>query len=244
MVLVEQLTSSEPLHRRLSDRLKQRLVVREWEAGGKLPSETQLAGEYGVSRATVRTAIKLLEAQGLVESRHGSGTYVTSLGPAIRAGLQDLRSMTATIAQLGHEPGMEYRSCTIRGATVEEARHLGIAASARVLAIERAVLSDDEIVAFSHDAIPESLLPPGFDPETMHGSVFDRMDDLGIGAVQAVAEVHAVKSRRIGWGPARPTNGLFLLLAQTHYGRGGVRVAYSRTYFVEGRFQFVIVRKR
>ncbi|MHB1090680.1 MAG: GntR family transcriptional regulator [Ilumatobacteraceae bacterium] len=242
--LTESLGSSNPLHRRLSDRLKARLMAQEWLSGDQMPTETQLSAAYSVSRSTVRTALKLLESEGLVEIRHGSGTFVTGLGPMIRAGLQELRSMTSTIAEQGHTPGMDYRSCRIRPATKDEVERLDLDRDAMVLAIERAVLSDGKVVAFSYDSLPFALLPDGFDPDTMEGSVFDRMDQMGLTATHAVAEVHAVVDTSIGWGRQRPSNGLYVLLEQVHYGRGMAPIAHSRTYFVEGRFQFMIVRTR
>jgi GntR family transcriptional repressor for pyruvate dehydrogenase complex len=45
----------------------------------RLPRETELATELGVSRAALREAIRAMELLGILESRHGSGTYVTSL---------------------------------------------------------------------------------------------------------------------------------------------------------------------
>ncbi|WP_165367492.1 FadR/GntR family transcriptional regulator [Phytoactinopolyspora endophytica] len=46
--------------------------------GEKLASETQLAHQFGVSRSVVREALRLLEAMGLISSRHGSGSYVSN----------------------------------------------------------------------------------------------------------------------------------------------------------------------
>jgi DNA-binding GntR family transcriptional regulator len=43
---------------------------------GKLPSEPQLAARLAVSRATVREAVTLLETEGILDRRHGSGTFV------------------------------------------------------------------------------------------------------------------------------------------------------------------------
>ena len=47
-----------------------------WREGMKIPSEPALAEMLGVSRATVRTAVKLLQLSGVLRSRGGSGTYV------------------------------------------------------------------------------------------------------------------------------------------------------------------------
>lgn len=47
--------------------------------GQRLPSETELCAQLGVSRSSLREAVRMLGALGVVESRHGSGTYVSSL---------------------------------------------------------------------------------------------------------------------------------------------------------------------
>lgn len=54
--------------------------------GERLPNERELAVRLGVSRGSVREAIRTLCAQGVLESRVGSGTYVTSLHPKILLG--------------------------------------------------------------------------------------------------------------------------------------------------------------
>lgn len=53
----------------------------ELTVGDKLPSEHDLAGSFGVSRPVVREALGALRAAGVVESRSGSGTYVTAVDP-------------------------------------------------------------------------------------------------------------------------------------------------------------------
>jgi len=47
-----------------------------WKVGEKLPSENELCSSFGVSRVTVRAAIQQLEILGLVETKHGGGTFV------------------------------------------------------------------------------------------------------------------------------------------------------------------------
>ena len=47
-----------------------------WEIGTKLPAEPELAQLYGVSRATIRSAVKGLQLSGILRARSGSGTYV------------------------------------------------------------------------------------------------------------------------------------------------------------------------
>ncbi|MGW0889716.1 FadR/GntR family transcriptional regulator [Saccharopolyspora sp. NPDC002578] len=57
-------------------RLREHVAASGLEIGDRLPPERELAERLGVSRASVRQAIVVLEVQGLVEVRHGGGTYL------------------------------------------------------------------------------------------------------------------------------------------------------------------------
>ena len=56
----------------------------KWKVGARLPAERTLAAELGVSRNTLRSVLKRLEARGMVSIRKGSGCYLTSLEPRIQ----------------------------------------------------------------------------------------------------------------------------------------------------------------
>lgn len=74
-----------PLYHQMYLVLRQRIRDGEYAEGRPLPGEHQLAGQFGVSRVTVRRTLQQLEAEGLVVRRRGSGTF-----PAARpAELQD-----------------------------------------------------------------------------------------------------------------------------------------------------------
>jgi GntR family transcriptional regulator len=235
---------AQPLTRAqwLAGDLRRRVLGGEWQRGARVPSENELATSYQVSRVTVRTALKSLEGQGLVDIRHGSGTFVADFGVSLRAGLQELGSITATIRELGHEPGMAWRSIRRRAATPAESVRLDVPADAEVLSLERAVLSDGEVVAFSYDTLRLDILPSGTAEEVGKGSVFELFERVGLRPKRAFARLHAVQSADVGWGEGRPASGLYLLLDQVHFTPGAVPLMYSRTYFVEGRFEFVIIR--
>ena len=64
------------LVQRLGDRIRHGELV----PGAKLPREADLMTEYGVSRTVVREAMSQLQAGGMVETRHGIGTFVVGLG--------------------------------------------------------------------------------------------------------------------------------------------------------------------
>ena len=66
------------LSRLAGDELRMRIVRGDWRPGDRLPSERQLSEQLGMSRASVREAIRGLEATGVVDVRHGQGVFVRS----------------------------------------------------------------------------------------------------------------------------------------------------------------------
>ncbi|MFJ3216734.1 FadR/GntR family transcriptional regulator [Kitasatospora sp. NPDC086801] len=77
-----------PLHRsplvdQAARRLEEQITAGHWPVGGKLPGEVALAKELGVGRSTVREALRALSGAGMVQSRQGSGVFVTAARPAL-----------------------------------------------------------------------------------------------------------------------------------------------------------------
>ncbi|HET6737368.1 MAG TPA: FadR/GntR family transcriptional regulator [Kribbella sp.] len=65
------------------ERIKQMIVAGELQPGDRLPRETDLAARLGLSRNSLREAVKALAMIRVLEVRQGDGTYVTSLDPAL-----------------------------------------------------------------------------------------------------------------------------------------------------------------
>jgi GntR family transcriptional repressor for pyruvate dehydrogenase complex len=64
------------LYEQVLERLREYVAEADLRAGDRLPAERDLATRLGVSRASVKQAIVVLEVQGLVDARHGGGTYL------------------------------------------------------------------------------------------------------------------------------------------------------------------------
>jgi GntR family transcriptional repressor for pyruvate dehydrogenase complex len=75
---------TESLRSQVYGKLKEQLMAGVWKEGEKLPSEHELCGMFGVSRVTIRGAIQQLEILGLVETKHGGGTFARNFSPAER----------------------------------------------------------------------------------------------------------------------------------------------------------------
>ena len=71
-----------PVTQRAVDRIKAMISTGEVGPGERLPNERDLSARLGVSRSSMREAIRALTTLGVLESRHGAGVYVTALRPA------------------------------------------------------------------------------------------------------------------------------------------------------------------
>src|SRR5512137_1413361 len=93
---------SERLYERIVSQIEQRIVAGEIKSGDQLPSENELAKQFGVSRTAVREAIKALREKRLVEVRPGVGTFITN-------GTQDaVRHSLGLLMKVGQPNGADY----------------------------------------------------------------------------------------------------------------------------------------
>jgi GntR family transcriptional regulator len=123
----------------LADELRSRIVR---GATGALPSESSLAAELGVSRVTVRRALELLRAEGLVHSRRGAGWFVT-VDP-VRQPLGRVTTVEGALEAAGAEPSRRVLEFRFEPASAGVAKTLGLAADAEVLRVTRLELADGE----------------------------------------------------------------------------------------------------
>src|SRR2546429_5293357 len=63
------------------DKIQELIISRSWGPGDRLPKESQLAAQLGLSRNSLREAVRALSQLRVLEVRQGDGTYVSSLEP-------------------------------------------------------------------------------------------------------------------------------------------------------------------
>ena len=88
----------QTLAEQVANSIEESILNGSWTSGEALPTEPEIAQQFGVSRAVVRDATRMLAAKGLVEARHGKGVFVTEspIAPFGDALLLALRRMGAT----------------------------------------------------------------------------------------------------------------------------------------------------
>ena len=100
---------ARPLAHQLVEAIGDRIRDGRVAPGDKLPTEAAIMGEFSVSRTVVREALSKLQASGLVETRHGVGTFVVGLGDAtpFRIAPEQFATLRDVIAVLELRIGVE-----------------------------------------------------------------------------------------------------------------------------------------
>lgn len=111
--------------------------------GEKLPTEPVLARQLGVSRATLREAMRSFETQGRIHRRQGSGTFVSHPINFIESGLEVLESIETLAARKNLQVTMGDCSVIRRNASETEVQALHLVPPAIVTAIDRVILAED-----------------------------------------------------------------------------------------------------
>ncbi len=214
--------------------------------GGQLPPEPQLAGELGVSRPTLREALRSLEDEGVVTRSRGSGTFL-SHRPRVRNNLDVNFGVSDAIRQAGMKPGSRAAVTSIERAPAEERERLALGSAEQVIVVERVRTADGRPVAFTRDILPVRLLEgrPEIIQRLASGSIYETMErDLGVVIHQGVASFTPIRASKLIASKLRVARGALLLyLRQVDYDQGGRPVLSSHEHHLADAFEFTLVRR-
>lgn len=164
-----------PRYQQLATELRAALDAGTYPPGAHLPSESELAESYGLSRGTVRQAFAALAADGLISTRKGARRMV--LEHQRLQGFNELRSFSEWAEAIGETPGGRVVQLARREATAAEGEQLG---TDRVYHLTRVRLLSGRPVMIERTAYPERIgaLVAGMDTE--HESITHRLQELGV----------------------------------------------------------------
>lgn len=228
----------------LSNRLHTELgeLISAAGAGDRLPTEPKLAEMLGVSRATLREAMRTFETQGLIQRRQGVGTFVVRPTGVLEAGLEVLESIESMAERAGLSVRMGDYAVQRRSATQEEKQALKLDA---VLHVSRVIESHSRPVAFLVDVVPGNLLTDSELQTEFTGSVLDLLLRRGKPKVtSANSEIHATAVEPDVARALRIQRGdVVLHFKSMVYDAAGAPVARSQSYFLPGFFRFQVLRR-
>ncbi|HLE73164.1 MAG TPA: GntR family transcriptional regulator [Anaerolineales bacterium] len=217
-------------------------LIAATEPGERLPTEPKLAEMLGVSRATLREAMRTFETQGLIQRRQGVGTFVVRPAGVMETGLELLESIESMAERGGLSVRMGNYEMKPRKADPRETELLK---GAGVLELSRVIETQDRPIAYLVDVLPENLLDETEIQREFSGSVLDlllkRGQPLVSGAsteiLATAVETEVARALRIQRGD------VVLHFKSTVYALDGSVVDLSRSYFLPGYFRFSVMRR-
>ncbi len=235
------MTSLSPF-KRLAAELAQ--LIAETPAGDRLPSEPALARQLGVSRATLREAMRAFEGQGLLRRRQGVGTFVVGQQQVLESGLEVLESIE-TLAQRIHLPvTMGDLVIDQSAAGSDEAITLNIRPGSPLTQVSRTLWVEARPVAYLIDRLPVDVLTPAELKNGFTGSVLDLLLRRGSPPlIQSRTEISAVPATvEIARALEIQRGDVLLCFTADLYTLDGRVVDHSFSYFLPGFFRFHVVR--
>ncbi|MCL4562701.1 MAG: GntR family transcriptional regulator [Chloroflexi bacterium] len=220
------------------------------EAEGRLPSETDLAKEFGVSRVTVREALASLERRGLVFRKHGVGTFVNGTAVNIRTRLDESVEFGQLIRAANYEPELGFLDCRVEPAGLEVAAHLQMEAGEPVLCIRKVFKASGTPVIYCMNAVPVSLIPnelhvdlsKNVNPELSIYTVLERWFNQQVAFQLSDVSACVAGDETGAMLNCSPTTALLHL---EDVGFNGMQqpVLYADIYYIPGPIQFQLVRR-
>jgi GntR family transcriptional regulator len=213
--------------------------------GDRLPSEPDLAKSLGVSRATLREAMRTFEGQGVIRRRQGVGTFVVSQAQVIDSGLEMLVSIETLARRIGLDVSMGVLSVQPMVANEEEAGLLGVEPDSNLVRVSRVILAETRPVAYLVDILAAETLTADELKVGFTGSVLDFLLTRGTPKLtNSYAEVRSVAAPTEVARLLEIQRGDVLLMFDARlYSIEGRVVDHSTSYFLPGYFRFHVVRK-
>ena len=219
-----------------------RELVASGEPGDRLPSDAELCERFGVSRMTARQAMQILAADGLLERRRGSGTYIAT--PRVLRTLGSPLSFTESMRRRGMVASSELLAGEFVDPSEDERAALDLDAGDRGFMLERLRLADGTPMAIERAVMPMEIADAiGHDVGT--GSLHAAFERAGRIPTRANAQVTA---RRASKREARlldlPTSGVVLSERRTIFDQDRRPLERTETCYAADRYSFEAVLYR
>ena len=228
-------SSPVPLYFQVAQHLEHMIESGELPMGTRLENETDLAGQLGLSRPTMRRAIEYLVDRGLLVRKRGIGTQVLHAKFTREV---ELTSLYDDLAKTGRDPSTKVTSFRTEAAPDALAAKLGIPAGTQVHVFERLRYADAEPLALMYNHVPADLVrltPEDLETQGLYNvlranGITLRIAKQSIGARAATA----AEARALGETKGAP----LLTMERSAYDDQGRAVEHGQHLYRASRYSF------
>jgi GntR family transcriptional regulator len=238
--------TSVPAYIQLAEHLKSRIQMGHFQPGARMQGEQELIKDFGLSRITVRAALKLLERDGWVVRRQGVGTFA---GHAINQELSTVSTIPEVLMTLGVMPDVKVLSFAAVRPPEDVRRKLKLETDEQVLLIRRLYRSGRVPIALVHVYLPLAMmkhagvLRDGRTPSETTYTILER----NLGVIIKDAQ-HVIKSRIASREEARAlkikSGSPILVLERLTNGVDGRPLEYDVCHYYSERYTFSVTVPR
>jgi len=148
---------SMPLYKQIANNIKKDMKSAGLSQGDAIPSEAKLAGNYEVSRVTIREAIKQLVEENILYRIQGSGTYISH--NKIEHDILKLQGFTEEMSELDNNPSNDILEFQLMDPPEDVQEQLQMEKNEKVYFVKRLRLADQEPLILEESYLPVNLFP-------------------------------------------------------------------------------------
>jgi GntR family transcriptional regulator len=177
-----------PLYLQLTRRIAEAIEAGALTPGQSLPPEREIAALTGLSRVTVRRAVRGLVEAGSLVQRRGSGTFVAPRIERVEQALSLLTSFSEDMQRRGKTVRSVWLARAVHAPSPEEMMALGLTAHDHVSRLERVRFADEVPLAIERASLSTAILP---NPTEIGSSLYAALAERGLRPVRAVQRISA-----------------------------------------------------
>ena len=224
----------QPLYRQVQEAIREAITDRNLRPDDALPPERELSTAFGVSRITIRKALEGLVNEGVLDTHHGSGTFVRS---KVEKNFAQLNSFSEEMSARGLVPSSRWLNRAIGRVRPEEAMTLRASPGTSVYRFNRIRLANDEPMSIEYVTILASCLPS---LEAVEHSLYAALRETGNQPTRALQRLSALilNEEQAGLLGAQPGDA-GLLVERVGFNKQGVAIEFSQSYYRGDTYDFV-----
>ena len=233
-------TSGLPLYLQIKDDLLSKIEEGVWHQNDMIPTEEQFCNEYGVSKITVREAIKILVQDGLLHRKPGKGTFISK--PKLEQKLNRFFSFNRWAEQHGLYPSFRILKVEVQAADKYTSQQLGIIEGDQITRIERLCLGNNEPLMLEHLSVPSAICPDLHIHDLSNVPLNEIiLDTYKIPLLKVVESIEPeVPDNYLSKMLVMNKDSLLLLVEHTTYTQFDKVVYFGKSFFRGDRYRFII----